>query len=186
MGDYAITLNNEPEVSPAGKTPTFDELFNAHQEKVLQAAYRVTGNLQDAEDILQSVFLRQLDRRDQVLSADSTGAYLCKSAINASLDLLRSKRRAPSETLNEELLPSIHGAADGDVRQAEQRRLLRTALLALDQRGAEVFALRMFENFSNSQIAIVLNTSANSVAVAFHKARAQLQQTLGELEGDNR
>lgn len=186
MRDYAITMNNEPENSQAGSTPTFDELFNAHQEKVLLAAYRVTGNLQDAEDILQSVFLRQLDRRDQALSADSTGAYLCRSAINASLDMLRSRRRAPSETLNEEILPSVHGAADSDVRQDEQRRLLREALLELDPRPAEVFALRMFENFSNSQIAVVLDTSANSVAVAFHKARAQLQQTLGELEGDNR
>jgi RNA polymerase sigma-70 factor (ECF subfamily) len=186
MGDYAITLNNEPRINQAGKTPTFDELFNAHQEKVLLAAYRVTGNLHDSEDILQSVFLRQLDRRDQALSADSTGAYLCKSAVNASLDLLRSRRRAPSEILNEELLPSTRGAADGDVRQSEQRLLLRTALLDLDQRAAEVFALRMFENFSNSQIAVVLGISANGVAVAFHKARAQLQQTLGELEGDNR
>jgi RNA polymerase sigma-70 factor (ECF subfamily) len=146
----------------------------------------VTGNLQDAEDILQSVFLRQLDRRDQALSANNTSAYLCRSAINASLDLLRSRRRAPSEALNEELLPSSHGAADGDVHQTEQCRLLRTALLALDRRPAEVFALRMFENFSNTQIAVVLDISANSVAVAFHKARAQLQQTLGELEGDNR
>lgn len=186
MGDTAITLKNEPGNGQARKTPSFDELFNTHQEKVMLAAFRVTGSMQDAEDVLQTVFLRLLNRQDQALSADNVGAYLCKSAINASLDLLRSRRRAPSETLNEELLPSTHGAADSDALQAEQRRHLRTALLGLDQRGAEVFALRMFEDFSNGDIAKVMDTSPNSVAVAFHKARAQLQHTLGELEGDDR
>lgn len=186
MRDYAITLINEPRDGAAGSTPTFDELFTAHHKKVLLAAYRVTGNLQDAEDILQSVFLRLLNRREQAVSADSTAAYLCKSAINASLDLLRSRRRTQTETLVEEIHPATQGAADSDVRQAEQRRHLRTALLALDQRAAEVFTLRVFEDFSNSEIAVVLDTSANSVGVTLHKARTQLQQTLGELEGDNR
>lgn len=186
MGDIAITLNNEPGTGKVHNTPSFDALFDTHQEKVMLAAFRVTGNLQDAEDVLQSVFLRLLNRQDHALSADNVGAYLCKSAINASLDLLRSRRRAPSETLNEEHLPSTHGAADSDALQDEQRRHLRTALLALDQRGAEVFALRMFEDFSNGEIAKVLETSPNSVAVAFHKARTQLQHTLGELEGEDR
>lgn len=186
MGDYAITLNTDTEQSEARRPPNFDELFNRHQEKVLLAAFRVTGNLPDAEDVLQSVFLRLLNRQDQALSADNTGAYLCRSAINASLDLLRSRRRTPTESINEEVLPSSHGAADSDALQAEQRQHLRKALLALDQRAAEVFALRMFEDFSNVQIATLLDTSPNSVAVAFHKARAQLQHTLGELEGENR
>ncbi|MFK7865437.1 MAG: RNA polymerase sigma factor [Pseudohongiellaceae bacterium] len=179
-------MNTKTDKGEARRPANFDELFNNHQEKVLLAAYRVTGNLQDAEDVLQSVFLRLLKRQDQALSADNTGAYLCKSAINASLDLLRSRRRNPTESINEETLPSSHGAAEGDALQSEQRRHLRLALLALDQRAAEVFALRMFEDFSNIEIAALLDTSPNSVAVAFHKARAQLQHTLGELEGENR
>ncbi len=186
MGDHAITLIKEPGPGAAGMTPTFDELFNEHHEKVLLAAYRVTGNLQDAEDVLQTVFLRLLNRREQAVSADSTAAYLCRTAINASLDLLRSKRRRPTETLIEETHPSTHGAADSEARQVEQRHHLRIALLALEQRSAEVFALRVFEDFSNPQIAAVLDTSPNNVAVTFHKARAQLQNILGELEGENR
>jgi DNA-directed RNA polymerase specialized sigma24 family protein len=59
-------------------------------------------------------------------------------------------------------------------------------LLALDRHSAEVFALRVFEDFSNPQIAAVLDMSSNGVAVTFHKARTQLQEILGELEGENR
>ena len=186
MGDHAITLMKEPGPGAVGMTPTFDELFNEHHEKVLLAAYRVTGNLEDAEDILQSVFLRLLNRREPAVSADSTAAYLCKTAINASLDLLRSRHRKPTETFIEEIHPSTHGAADSEARKAEQRHHLRIAMLALDQRSAEIFALRVFEDFSNPQIAAVLDTSTNYIAVAFHKARAQLQKILGELEGENR
>ncbi|PCJ20249.1 MAG: hypothetical protein COA96_15915 [SAR86 cluster bacterium] len=184
MGDYAITLTKEPRPGTAGITPTFDELFNEHHKKVLLAAYRVTGSLPDAEDVLQSVFLRLLNRREQATSANSTAAYLCRSAINGSLDLLRSRRRTQTETLNEETLPSTQGAADSEVRQLEQRRHLRTALLALDQRSAEVFALRFFEDYSNVEIAVVLDTSNNNVAVALHRARTQLQEILTEFEGE--
>jgi len=51
MGDHAITLITEPGPGAVGMTAPFDALFNAHHEKVLLAAYRVTGNLQDAEGV---------------------------------------------------------------------------------------------------------------------------------------
>lgn len=186
MGDQAITLLNEHRSNGVQLTPTFDELFSEHHEKVLLAAYRVTGNLQDAEDVLQSVFLRLLNRRELFDHAQNSAAYLCKAAINASLDLLRSKGRTQTEILNEEMQPSTLGAADSEVRQLELRQHLRIALLALGKHPAEVFALRMFENFSNAEIAVVLDTTSNNVAVTLHKARTQLQEILGELEGENR
>ena len=88
--------------------------------------------------------------------------------------------------LKEETLPSTIGAAESETRQAEQRQQLRQAMQVLDQRAAEVFALRVFEDFSNAEIAVVLDISSNNVAVIFHKARAQLQNILGELEEENR
>ena len=93
MGDQAITWLDEHKPAGVDMTPTFDELFSEHHEKVLLAAYRVTGNMQDAEDTLQSVFLRLLNRGELSHFADRAAAYLCKAAINASLDLLRSRRR---------------------------------------------------------------------------------------------
>lgn len=186
MGDHAITLMNEPQASDLGPSPTFDDLYNENHRKVLLAAYRVTGNIQDAEDVLQAVFLRLLKRGDQPEYRANSTAYLCRAAINGSLDLLRSKSRAQTESLNEEIHPSTLGAAETDTRQAEQRLLLRKALQTLDQRSAEVFALRVFEDFSNVEIAVVLETSSNSVAVTYHKARTQLQNILGELEEEAR
>ena len=186
MGDHAITLLKEPQSGADRMTPTFDELFSEHHKKVLLAAYRVTGNLQDAEDVLQSVFLRLLKRRKYLNSGDNPAGYLSKAAINASIDLLRSKRHTQTDTLNEEIHPSSPGAADSEARQAEQRQHLREALLTLEQHAAEVFALRFFEDFSNVEIAMLLDTSPNSIAVTLHRTRTRLQEILGELEGENR
>lgn len=167
-------------------TATFDELFSEHREKVLLAAYRVTGNMPDAEDVLQSVFLRLLKRRERLLGGDNPAAYLSRAAINASIDLLRSKYHRQTDSLIEEIHPSSLGAADSEARQAELRRHLRAALLSLEQATAEIFALRYFEDFSNVQIAELLDTSPNSIAVTLHRARKRLQELLGELEGENR
>ncbi|NKB35349.1 MAG: sigma-70 family RNA polymerase sigma factor [Pseudomonadales bacterium] len=186
MGDHAITLLKEHNSGSAGKAPTFDELYNDHHVKVLKAAFRVTGNLQDAEDVLQTVFLRLLKRQDRPeLGANSAG-YLCKAAINAGLDLLRARNRTQTETLNDEIHHSQNDAADSDVRQAEHRKHLRSALLSLDQHAAEVFALRYFEDFGNADIANLLDTSPNSIAVTLHRTRERLQKILGELEGESR
>lgn len=186
MGDYAINLPKQPRSGADGMTPTFDELFSEHHEKVLLAAHRVTGNLQDAEDVLQSVFLRLLKRRERLNSRDNAAGYLCRAAVNASIDLLRSKHRTQTDSLIEEIHPSTHGAADSEAHQLELRQHLRAALASLEQATAEVFALRYFEGFSNVQIAALLDTSANSIAVTLHRARTRLQEKLGELKGDNR
>ncbi len=180
MGDHAIKLHEEPKSGESRMTPGFDELFAAHQRKVYLAAYRVTGNAQDAEDILQSVFLRLLQRQQDPDSRANPAGYLCRSAINAGIDLLRSRARAQSETLIEEM-HSSDGAADDELRQAEIRRHMRAAILELEPATAEVFALRYFEDFSNREIAVLLDTTPNSVAVTLHRARARLQELLDGL-----
>lgn len=186
MGDYAITLIEDDNTAGVSAAPTFDEMFNEHHEKVLKAAYRVTGNLQDAEDVLQTVFLRLLNRKDHPDLGVNPAAYLCRAAINAALDLLRSRKRKQTESLNEEIHQAPTGAADSDVRELELKLQLRRALLALDQSSAQIFALRFFEEFSNAEIAKLLDTSANSIAVTLHRAREKLQKILGELEGEDR
>jgi RNA polymerase sigma-70 factor (ECF subfamily) len=163
-------------------TLTFDELFNEHHETVFLVAYRVTGSRQDAEDILQSIFLRLLNKAQLSDFESPSAAYLCRSAINAGLDVLRSRQRVKTETINEESIESHLASAESELELAEQKQTLRTALLELDKRTAEVFALRVFEEFSNSEIAAVLDTTSNTVAVTYHRARTKLQEALESAE----
>ena len=79
------SLTNQGQASP-------EQLFELHHERVFLAAYRVSGNVQDAEDVLQSVFLKLLSRAPAD-TVDTAASYLCRAAINASLDILRKRRR---------------------------------------------------------------------------------------------
>ena len=181
MGEHAISLLSDNQPGASAMPPTFDELFDSYQEMVLKAAYRVTGNRQDAEDVLQTVFLRLMKNQEQVRISGNPGGYLRRSAVNAGIDLLRSRQRNPTETLVEETLTSDQGAADSLARQTELKRQLREAMLSLDQQAAEIFSLRFFEEFSNAEIAQLLGMTPNSVAVSVHRTRDQLQKIIGEV-----
>ena len=65
-----------------------ESLFQQHYDQIFRTAYRVTGNANDAEDVLQTVFLR-LSRWTEVNLEPNPASYLHRAAINASLDLVR-------------------------------------------------------------------------------------------------
>ena len=75
-------------------------VFREHHERVFRAAYRITGNAADAEDVTQVVFLR-LARREAGAPAlsDSPGAYLHRAAVNAALDVVRGRQAARTDAL---------------------------------------------------------------------------------------
>ncbi|HEV2398314.1 MAG TPA: sigma-70 family RNA polymerase sigma factor [Candidatus Sulfotelmatobacter sp.] len=157
-----------------------DELersFRSHHGLVFRTAYRITGNAADAEDVLQTVFLRLLHRSgDEPLQSEES--YLRRAAINAALDVLRS--RQSDRTVELEDLPSGH-AHD---HTAELRRALAQALGKLEARSAEVFTLRFLEGFTNPEIARMLGISQVLVAVIVHRTRRRLRKELGASLGD--
>ena len=99
-------------------------------------------------------------------------SYLRRAAVNASLDLIRSRRGDPALELAD--IPS--GAKDPDA--GELKDALRRALARLTPKSAEIFALRFFEGFGNQEIARMLGISRVLVAVIVHRARQQLQRDL--------
>src|SRR5262245_61920732 len=75
-----------------------DRIFRQHHERVFRAAFHVTGNATDAEDVLQTVFLRILRHDRKTLVAETLPSYLHRAAVNAALDLARRRatlRAAP-------------------------------------------------------------------------------------------
>lgn len=162
------TLTVERKLSPSGELA---RAFEAHHALVFRTAYRITGNAADAEDVLQTIFLRLLGR-EQPDAVGNEESYLRRAAVNASLDLIRARRE--DHTTDWDDLPS--GARDPDA--GELRRALVRALGRLNPKSAEIFSLRFLEGFSNQEIAHVLGISRVLVAVIVHRARRQLQHEL--------
>jgi RNA polymerase sigma-70 factor, ECF subfamily len=147
-----------------------DQMYEAHHGMVFRTAYRITGNAADAEDVLQTVFLRLVRGNPEIQNPES---YLRRSAVNAALDMVRA--RHDSDTLEPERM-----AASGSCTElAELRDQLRRELAKLPPRNAEMFAMRFFEGYTNPEIAKLLGISQVVVAVTLHRTRRKLQKEMG-------
>jgi RNA polymerase sigma-70 factor, ECF subfamily len=160
-----------------------EQTFRAHYRLVFRTAYRITGNAGDAEDVLQTVFLRLLGRSGKADPMENPESYLRRAAINAALDVIRSRQSEQTVPLPEEpsgLMPTMPAQADvSGLRQA-----LTRALAQLKPRSAEIFTLRFLEGFSNQEIAQTLGISQVLVAVIVHRTRQQLRSELRPHLGD--
>jgi RNA polymerase sigma-70 factor (ECF subfamily) len=152
----------------------FSRVFEAYHGLVFRTAYRITGNAADAEDILQTIFLRLLRGNDSVVNEES---YLRRAAVNVSLDLIRARQSARAVPLDDRALPGAERSGD------ELKDCLRMAFASLSKRSAEIFALRHFEGLSNQQIGEALNMSSILVAVTLHRTRRQLQKEIRSYMG---
>lgn len=174
-----------PLSEPSGQ---LEEIFQSFHGKVFAAAYRVTGSAQDAEDVLQTVFLRLLKRQDTLDLSPSPGAYLHRAAVNASLDLIRSKARSSSLPLDDLGAPPAEPESRSPERSQhdrELRRSLRHAITGLTAKSAEIFVLRFFEGQANKDIADQLGMTQAAVGVALHRARNLVKEEIRSFVGEN-
>ena len=157
-------------------------LFRDHHKTIFRIAYRITGSSSDAEDVLQTIFLRLAPNPQRDFSPNA-GGYLHRAAVNASLDLLRSRTRANSVSLDvidfEQNANFSAASPEDNLADVELRELIRQAVAKLEGRAATAFALRYFEGYDNRRIAQILGTSQMVVAVTLHRARTRLRKEIG-------
>lgn len=168
-------------------SPDLERIFQEHHQRVLRAAYRVTGSVEDAQDVLQTVFLRLIRRKGGAHLSDSPGSYLHRAAVNAGLDLVRSRqasRSTPLEAVEPVLAGAEEQAPDRLQDGVELRERIRAALGKMSAKAAEIFALRYFEGYGNHEIAKMLGTSRSTVNVILHRARHKLREEIGPRVGE--
>jgi RNA polymerase sigma-70 factor (ECF subfamily) len=159
-----------------------ERLFREHYNLIFRTAYRVTGSVVDAEDVLQTIFLR-LSRRKEFDLSPSPASYFHRAAINTALDLVRSRGKAgavPLEEIENDLIESPSLSPEARQADRELRACLHQAIGRLGNRAAEAFVLRYLEGYDNREIARMLGTSQMVVAVILHRARTRLRKELGE------
>src|SRR5262245_28067158 len=149
--------------------PGFAELYQRHYEAVFRAALRVTGNPADAEDVLQTVFLRVLARGGEIEDVALPAAYFRRAAVNAALDVMR-RRQLHAESVYDNR--AGHAAVQPPVLLKER---LRRALGILDREDASLFLLRHVEGLSIEELAGMFQMEKNNVAVRLHRIRHRLQ-----------
>jgi RNA polymerase sigma-70 factor (ECF subfamily) len=146
----------------------FAELYERHCEPVFRAALRVTGNPADAEDVVQTVFLRILARGEDVGDVALPAAYFRRAAVNAAVDVLR-RQELRAESGHDSREPH---AVQPPLLLKER---LRRALAILDRDDASLFLLRHVEGLSIDELAGMFEIEKNNVTVRLHRIRHRLQ-----------
>jgi len=156
--------------------PEVEQLFREHSQMLYRTAYSVLGNAADAEDVLQTVFLRLL-RGEQGPEKNASG-YLYRAAINASLNVIRSRKRLEL-TDNADRFEVPADSHSSDVAEELHARLT-AALAKLQPEDAQLLVLRYLHDRTDVEIAKLFGVSRGSIAIRLFRSRRRLRKLMGE------
>jgi RNA polymerase sigma-70 factor (ECF subfamily) len=157
-------------------------LVDAYADRLVRHAFRRLGDYQDAEDVVQQVFVRALVDRPGRGKVASVGAYLYRSVGNACLDLLRKQNSAAAlrEKIGRAESPATVSDPAEIAEAAEALRRAESLLAGLPHEQAEAIRLRVFDGLELSEIADMLgcprNTAGSRLRYGFQKLRRLVGQ----------
>jgi len=167
----------------AGDGDAYRVLVDRHSRSIFRLAYRMTGNAQDAEDVVQETFLRAYRQLHRWEACSSLGTWLYRIAANYSLDLLRGRKRHGEAGLTESqhALPSPSPGPDRLLFSNTVQDCVTTTLDELSQQERTAFVLRHFEGQSIVEISAALGLSGAAAKHSIFRAVQKLRRALGPL-----
>ena len=152
----------------------YTEAVRRNSQRVFLLALSFTRQRQDAEDVMQTVFLKLWKHPVTFTEETHMDKWLTKVTVNESRSLLRSRAREP---ISYEELEALGAVAE----QPEERALL-AAVMQLPEPLRAVIHLHYYEDLPVKEIASLLNISQASVKMRLVRGRKQLQSLLEEGE----
>ena len=149
-------------------------LFREHSKFIYRTAYRVTGNGEDAEDVLQTLFVRLMRRELPTEFGRNPKGYLYRAAVNLALNVVRS-RKVSTDAFHVVDVPTSREKSRGE---SDLDEAVRQALGELKNRAAEILILRHVHGYSDVEIANLLGTSRGTIAVSLFRSRARLRKLI--------
>ena len=161
----------------------FEQLFQEHYVLIYRTAYGVTGRVEDAEDVVQTIFLRLLGREQAADVLKNPRGYLYRAAVNLSLTIVQKRRQRELAEAGEELAVTLPARVSSQAEETHRR--LYDAIAQLSPKAASILILRYLHDYSDAQIAALLGTSRGVIAVTLYRSRARLRTLLNASLGDD-
>jgi RNA polymerase sigma-70 factor (ECF subfamily) len=160
-----------------GSDRAFGEIVRRYQDLLYRHAVRMTGRQDDAEDVVQSAFIKAHRNLRKCRDPERVGAWLFRIGANACKDFLKSKR----VTIPFDQMPGLL-SNDGDPeRDAEMGRVrgeIERALQSLPVEQREAFLMKHVEGWSYDEMSETLDVSVPALKMRVHRAREELQVLL--------
>ena len=163
-----------------GNADAFEELYRQHAGRLYNLAFRMTGSAEEAEDLLQDVFLHAHRKLGSFRGESSLGTWLYRLGMNQCLDYLRGrqvKMGRATDSLDDDAAAEPAARAPA-VPTAISRLDLDRAIAKLPEGCRAVFLLHDVEGFDHGEVAAVLGISEGTSKSQVHKARVKLRAIL--------
>ena len=163
-----------------GDAAAFEELYRAHAARLYSLVLRMTGSPQDAEDLLQEIFLHAHRKLDGFRGDSSLGTWLYRLAVNQCLDFLRGRQARMARatgSIDDEGATEPQAPVPA-VPEAISRVDLERAIARLPDGCRTAFVLHDVEGFAHHEVAAMLGVSEGTSKSQLHKARSRLRAIL--------
>ena len=165
----------------AGDREAFRTLVDQHSRGVFRAAYRITWNEQDAEDVVQEAFLKAYTELPRFEGRAQFGSWVHRIAINCAIDLVRRRTRHMDADDVEPMLAQIPSPSPGPDREAEGHELrdrIGDAMASLSPLERAAFTLRHVEQYPVAEISQALGQSPVATRHSIFRAVAKMRRAL--------
>ena len=179
MADYAdIELLHRFRV-PATRDAAFTDLIKKYQERLYWHIRRMVVSHEDANDLLQNVFIRVWNALDKFREESQLYTWLYRIATNECLSFLEQKKKKATLALNEDengLERQLKAEAHFDAQKLEWK--LQLAIQQLPEKQRLVFSLRYFDEMPYEEMSKVLDTSEGALKASYHHAAKKIERFL--------
>ena len=159
----------------SGDLPAFERLMRQYERLVLVTALRLAGNLPDAQDVSQEVFLKLYRNLGKMASEDAVAAWLYRVTVNACHDLGRRHGRDGYSLEDAGQLASTVADPCQALTDSERARALELSLRLLPEKERAALVLRDLEGLSTEEVARALGSSEATVRSQVSKARVKVK-----------
>src|SRR3954470_20556057 len=173
-----------------GDSEAFRTLVERHSRRAFQLAYRMTGNEQDAEDVVQESFIRAYRQLGRFEARAHFATWLHRIVANCSVDLIRSRRNRHDHASTDDLGPADQPEAENAnperlAASAQIERKVSAAMSALSPLERAAFTLRHYEGRSIAEIGKTLGLGTSATKHSVFRAVKKLRMALEPLRGES-
>ena len=175
-----MTPRDEQEImnqlkDPKTRRKAFEQLVNRYSEQLYWQVRRIVLLHEDADDVLQNVFLKAWSKLDSFHQESKISTWLYRIALNESLDFMRRKKTQMISTDDETMVGSML-MADDYFNGTEAEAMLQEAIAQLPEVQRTVFNMRYFDDMKYSEISEILQTSEGSLKASYHIAVKKISE----------
>lgn len=154
----------------------FRQQFMPHHQLLYRVAYHLTSNAQDAEDLLQDLYLKLWQKRDELPEEATRDAYLATMMRNLFIDQRRLKRLDASTELKNEEGPPDERSLDRQIDARDEVRQIEGLISELSERDAKIIQMHLIEDRTYEEIEHDTGLSQGNIRVIVMRTKKKLKQ----------